>query len=293
MFFYLLSLGTILLKKIIIFKFLIFIINVQYAQENMVIDFDNIPLNLDINSQLDLFKKFDNIVPIESRLPLSDGLLLIYNNYDSYLNEIFDVLDKEIFKNFSIDELIALLFILRQMKVSIIDTGLYIHMLDLKFNILEMGFLDKLVKLIFMNKDNLIYISSKIESKSPDLLLSLTKACYLRFIRLLVSNDFSNNKEIEHSYFSVRELLDFGYDLNSLITNNHLNLKNSFINSLDGLLNIPGIETVEYINLANNKITDVTNAFEGLDNLKYIDLSGNALNKSSIDFVENFNKSNR
>jgi len=79
---------------------------------------------------------------------------------------------------------------------------------------------------------------------------------------------------------SIRELLESGRLPEIEVKNERktLDLSNRRINSLDGLQEIPGIKTVEALDLSNNKLQSLLEGvFAGLNELQELSLSGNNL----------------
>ncbi len=89
----------------------------------------------------------------------------------------------------------------------------------------------------------------------------------------------------------------FTYSINELllknqippIQNGQLNLSNKKIGSLDGLLNIPDIQTVTQLNLNNNQIKDIKGAFDKLTNLTHLYIYNNQIKdiKEAFDNLAN------
>lgn len=77
--------------------------------------------------------------------------------------------------------------------------------------------------------------------------------------------------------FSVRDLLDYQpFYRKKGISDNELNLRGVQINDLDGLLDIPGIENIISLDLADNHLTELPeNFFINLSNLQELDLGLN------------------
>ncbi|MFT6765573.1 MAG: hypothetical protein ACJAZS_000452 [Alteromonas naphthalenivorans] len=83
------------------------------------------------------------------------------------------------------------------------------------------------------------------------------------------------NKDPLPKYFSIQDLIDASTIPN--IEDGVLDLENRGINSLNGLLNIPNIQTIIDIDLSDNSITDIQDAFTGLNNLHILNLENNQI----------------
>jgi hypothetical protein len=83
---------------------------------------------------------------------------------------------------------------------------------------------------------------------------------------------------------SIQDLLDV--EAIPAIEDGVLDLSNRNISSLDGLQNIPNINTVETLVLENNRITKLKNAFVGLNNLKELFLLNNKICNIKNAFID-------
>ena len=84
----------------------------------------------------------------------------------------------------------------------------------------------------------------------------------------------------------------YGFSIQELLHNNcipqlsrfgYLDLSHKYINSLEGLQNIPDIQNVQILNLNNNELTSLSpELFAGLGRLEGLYLDDNQLNPETI-----------
>lgn len=137
------------------------------------------------------------------------------------------------------------------------------------------------------NQDVMVEFLEKLKLSSKDL-ISIAKAYFYTYGNPNISGpqrvrQFLSFKNLNYG-FSVQELIDNGklpkftrYDGDDELG---LELNNLRINSLDGLLGVPNLLTLSYINLSGNFIDNITELNSSkLSNIKELNLNGNNLSE--------------